>query len=66
MNQQLRALIVLPEDQGLIPSTHMELHVCSSNSRGSDTLYKALPKALPTYDTHTKYKQNTYAQENKF
>ena len=34
----LRALAVLPEDLGSIPSTHMVAHNCNSSSRGSDTL----------------------------
>lgn len=36
--QGLRALAVLPEDLGPIPSTHLGSTICNSKFRGSDAL----------------------------
>jgi hypothetical protein len=39
MAQQLRALAILPENPGLLPSTHMAAHTCSNcSSRGPNAL----------------------------
>ena len=39
MAQQLRALVALAEDLGLVPSTHLVVNnTCESSSGGSDAL----------------------------
>ena len=39
MPQQLRALAILEEDSGLVPSTHIVAKVHNSNSRESNTFF---------------------------
>lgn len=36
--QQLRVLVALTEDRGLIPSTHKVRTICNSSPRGPNTL----------------------------
>jgi hypothetical protein len=45
----VRALLVLPEDQGSIPSTYGMAHtICNSISRGSETFFQ------PPWTLHTR------------
>ena len=60
--QLLKALAVLPEVPGSIPSTHKAAHNCNSNSRGSDistdihgnktSINRKLNKSLKEYGIH--------------
>lgn len=52
LERWLAALTALPEDPGLIPSTHTEAHkICNSNFRGTDSHHWP-PGALVTHIMH--------------
>lgn len=50
----------LPEDPGLVPSTHMVAHnFCNFNSRASDTLAQIIPAGKTPVNIKITYIKNT-------